>query len=187
MEVGFAFDDEGVELASGGKGVEDVSDAGAGGERGEKGFDLVFGAEDGLSEVERDQGGEGGGLAGVGSGFDLFGEPCADRFPKCGGAAGLEDGKDAEVLPELRQGAEDRCFGDLLAEVGDEVIGRARAIFGEQGVGVEGKWRDLGRARVGGRLLPGFVAAQGEDVGQDLARDEEVRAIGRGGRGRRGG
>jgi hypothetical protein len=51
-----------------------IANAGARGYRGEEGFDVVFGGYDGLTEVERDECRKCGGLSGVGSGFDLFGE-----------------------------------------------------------------------------------------------------------------
>ena len=53
-------------------------------------------------------------------------------------------------------------------------------MLGEEGVGVERERGDLGGAAGGGRLLPGLVAAQGEDVGEDERRDEEVGGLGAG-------
>ena len=123
VKDGAAFDGDGFELAGGEERVDDVADARAGGDGREEGFDLFFGRYDGLAEVERDEGGERGGLAGVGSGFDLLGEAGGGELPEGGCAVGLGDGKDAEVLPELGEGAEDGGLGDLFAELGGEVVG----------------------------------------------------------------
>ena len=123
MEDGAAFDGYGFELAGGEQRVDDVADARAGGEGREEGLDLFFGGDDGLAEIERDEGGEGGGLAGVGSGFDLLGEAGGGELPEGGCAVGLGDGEDAEVLPELGERAEDGGLGDLFAELGGEIVG----------------------------------------------------------------
>ena len=123
MEDGAAFDGDGFELASGDERVDDVADARAGGDGREEGFDLFLRRYDGLAEVERDEGRESGGLACVGSGFDLFGEAGGGELPEGGGAVGLRDGEDAEVLPELGEGAEDGGLGDLFAELRGEVVG----------------------------------------------------------------
>ena len=68
--------------------------------------------------------------------------------------------------------AEDGGLGDLFAELRGEVVGRHAdcvifRAFGEEGVGVEGERGDLGGSAGGGGLLPGLVAAKGEDVGED--------------------
>ena len=123
VEDGAAFDGDGFELAGGEERVDDVADARAGGDGREEGLDLFFGRDDGLAEVERDEGRESGGLAGVGSGFDLFGEAGGGEFPEGWGAVGLRDGEDAEVLPEFGEGAKDGGLGDLFAELGGEVVG----------------------------------------------------------------
>ena len=53
-------------------------------------------------------------MAGVGSGFDLFGEAGCGELPESWRAVGLGDGKDAEVLPEFGEGAEDGSLRDLF-------------------------------------------------------------------------
>ena len=123
VEDGAAFDGDGFKLACGEERVDDVADARAGGEGREEGLDLFFGRDDGLAEVERDECRERGGLAGVGSGFDLLGETGGGELPEGGCAVGLRDGEDAEVLPEFGEGAEDGGLGDLFAELGGEVVG----------------------------------------------------------------
>ena len=174
MEQGAAVDHKGVELTGAHEGVDDVADARAGCEGGEEGLDLVFGGEDGLAEIEADEGREGGGLAGVAAGLDLLGEAGGGGLPEGGAAVGLGDGEHAEVAPELDEGAKDGGLGDLFAEVGDEIVGGEGAVLDEQGVGVEREGADLGGAGGGGWLLPGLVAAQGEDVGEDGGGDDEV-------------
>ncbi len=72
-------------------------------------------------KIERDESGEGGGLACVGSGFDLLGEAGGGELPEGGRAVGLGDGEDAEMLPELGESAEDGGLGDLFAELRGEV------------------------------------------------------------------
>ena len=123
VEDGLAFDGDGLELAGGEERVDDVADARSCGERREEGLDLFFGRDDGLAEVERDESRESGGLSGVGSGFDLLGEAGGDEFPKGGCAVGWRDGEDAEMLPELGEGAEDGGLGDLFTELRGEVVG----------------------------------------------------------------
>ena len=120
MEDGLAFDGDGIELAGGDERVDDVADTRTGGQRGEEGFDLGLGGYDGLAEVEGDERGESGGLTGVGSGFELLGEAGGGELPEGWSAVLLGDGEDAEVLPELGEGAEDGGFGDLFAELGGE-------------------------------------------------------------------
>ena len=134
-----------------------------------------------MAEVERDEGGEGGGLAGIGAGFNLLGKAGGDGLPDGGLTAGLRNGEDAQLLPELGQGAKNGSLGDFLAEVSDEVVGGFGAVLDEQGVGVGGERRDLAGARGGRRLLPGFVAAKGEDEGEGGGGDDEVRRLGGGG------
>ena len=125
MEDGAAFDGDGFELACGEERVDDVADARTRGDGREEGFDLFFGRYDGLAEVERDEGRERGGLAGVGSRFDLLGEAGGGELPEGRRAVGLRDGEDAEVLPEFGEGAEDGGLGDLFAELRGEVVGGA--------------------------------------------------------------
>ena len=48
----------------------------------------------------------------------------------------------------------------------------------EEGVGVERERRDLGGAAGGWGLLPGLVAAEGEDVGEGERGDDEVGGFG---------
>ena len=96
-----AFDCDGFELACGDERVDDVADARAGGEGGEEGLDLFLRRYDGLTEIERDECRERGGLASVGSGFDLLGEAGGGELPESGCAVGLRDGDDAEMLPEF--------------------------------------------------------------------------------------
>ncbi len=123
VKVGFAVDSDAFELSGAGQGVDDVANAGPGCERGEEGLDVGLGGEERLREIEADEGGKGGGLSGVGTSLELFGEAGGDRLPECGAAGGVGDGEDAEVLPELAEGAEDGGLGDLLAECGGEVRG----------------------------------------------------------------
>ena len=52
--------------------------------------------------------------------------------------------------------------------------------LGEEVVGVEGERGDFGGAAGGGWLLPGFVAAEGEDVGEGEGGDDEVGGFGAG-------
>jgi hypothetical protein len=120
-------------------------------------------------------------LAGVGSGFDLFGEASGGELPECGCAVGLQDGQDAEVLPEFGERAEDSGLGDFFAELRGEVVCGEAGVFGlfaEEGVGVERERGDLGWAAGGGRLLPGLVAAEGEDIGEGERGGEEVWRLG---------
>ena len=51
-------------------------------------------------------------------------------------------------------------------------------MFGEEGVGVQREGGDLGGAAGGGGLLPGLVAAEGEDVREGEGGDEEVGGLG---------
>ena len=115
VQDGAAFDRYRFELAGGEERVDDVANARAGGDGGEEGFDVLFAGYDGLAEIERDERRESGGLAGVGSGFDLLGEAGGGELPLGGCAVGLRDGQDAEVLPEFGESAEDGGFGDLFA------------------------------------------------------------------------
>lgn len=83
------------------------------------------------------------------------------------------------MLPEFGESAEDGCLGDLFAELGGEVgCGEADGLVGKEGVGVECERGNFGRAAGGGRLLPGLVAAKGEDVGEGERGDEEVWRLG---------
>ncbi len=169
--------------------MDHVPDARTGGDGGEECLDVFFGGDDGLAEIEGDEGRERGGLAGVGSGFDLLGEARGGELPEGGGAVGLGHGQSAEVLPEFGEGAKDGGLGDLFAELGGEVVGAhaGSVVFGtlgEEGVGVEGERGDLGGAAGGGGLLPGFVATEGEDVGEGEGRDDEVGGLAAGAGGR---
>src|SRR5207248_10095994 len=115
VEYGAAVDSYGFELAGGEERVDDVANARSGGEGGEEDFDLFFRRCDGLAEIEGDESREGGGLAGVGSGFDLLGEPGGGELPQGGGAVKLGDGEHAEMLPEFGEGAEDGGRSDFFA------------------------------------------------------------------------
>ncbi len=123
VEDSAAFDGYGFELAGGEERMDYVADARAGGEGREESFDLFLRRDDGLAEVERDEGRERGGLSGVGSGFNLFGEAGGGEFPEGWGAVGLRDGENPEVLPEFGEGAEDGGLGDFFAELRGEVVG----------------------------------------------------------------
>ena len=176
-----ALDGNGFELARAGEGVEDVAHTRAGGEWRKEGLDLVFGSEDGLTEIEGDEGRERGGLAGVGTGLDLLGEAGGDGLPEGWLIAGLRNGKDAELLPELGERAEDGSLGDFLAQISDQIVRSLRTIFDEQSVSISGERRNLHSAGGGGWLLPRLVAAQGKDEGKGGSRDDEVRSFGRSG------
>src|ERR1700679_1107966 len=85
------------------------------------------------------------------------------------------------MLPELGEGAEDGGFGYLFAELGCEVVGGEARVFclpGEESVGVQRERGDFGGAAGGGGLLPGFVAAEGEDVLKGERGDEKVWSFG---------
>ena len=51
-------------------------------------------------------------------------------------------------------------------------------MFAQESVGVQRERGDLGGAAGGGRLFPGLVAAEGEDVGEGEGGDEEVGGLG---------
>ncbi len=82
VEDGLAFDGNGLELTGCDERVDDVADARAGGNWGEEGFDVIFAGYDCLAEVEGDEGGESGWLAGVGSSLDLLGEAGRGQLPR---------------------------------------------------------------------------------------------------------
>ena len=113
-------------------------------------------------------------MAGVGSGLDLFGEARGGELPLGGCAVGLREGQDAEGLPQLRECAQDGGLCDLFAKLGDEIVGGERDFLGEQVVGSEGERGDFAGSGGRGGLLPGFGAAQGEDVGEGQGGDDEV-------------
>ena len=52
-----AFDSDGLDLAGAEECVDYVADAGAGGQWREEYLDLFFGCDDGLAQIERDEGG----------------------------------------------------------------------------------------------------------------------------------
>ncbi len=157
-----------------------IANARAGGDGREEGFDILFAGYDGLAEIERDERRERGGLAGVGSGLDLLGEARGGELPEGGSSVGLRNGEDAEVLPEFGEGAEDGGLGDLFAELGCQIVGGEGDALGQKIVGGKGEGRDLGGPAGGRRLLPGFVAAEGEDVGEGEGGDDEVWDFGAG-------
>ena len=107
-----------------------------------------------------------GRLPSVGSGFDLLGKAGRGQLPESGLPVELRDGDDAEVLPELGEGAEDGGLGDLFAQLGGKIIGGHRDALGQHVVGREGQRGDLGGPAGGWGLLPCFVAAKSEDVGE---------------------
>ena len=131
MEERLAFDNDGLKLAGREERVQDIAEAGAGGEGGEEGFSFVFCCCESLPQIERDERAEGGGLAGVGTGFDLLGEARGGELPEGGGAVKLRDGQDTELRPELCEGAQDGGFSDFLAELGGE-LGRRKGDLGSE-------------------------------------------------------
>ena len=118
--------------------MQHIANAGARRQWREEGLDLVLGGENGLAKIERDEGGERGGLAGVGAGLDLLGKARCDGLPDRRLVAGLRDGNYAELLPELGEGAKNGGLGDLLAQIRGERICTLRAVLDEEGVGVGG-------------------------------------------------
>ena len=104
-----------LELAGAGEGVQDVAHAGASGKWREEGLNLVFGGEDGLTEIERDKGRQRGRLTGVSASLYLLGETRRDGLPEGRLVTGLGNGNDTQLLPELREGAENGSLSDFLA------------------------------------------------------------------------
>ncbi len=109
--------------------------------------------------------------------FDLLGEAAGGELPYGCGAVLLKQRDDAELRPELVECAQDGVLGELAAEFGDKLSRGHRFAFGEGLVDLERERRDLDGAGGCGRLLPAFVAAQREDVAEDLRGDDEVRGV----------
>ena len=84
------------------------------------------------------------------------------------------------MLPELGESAKSCGFGDLIAEFSSELGGGEATLGGEEIVAGECQRRDPGGSAGDRRLLPRFIAAKGEQVGQNRGRGEEVRCLGAG-------
>ncbi len=154
--------------------MKHVTHAGTGRERGKVGADFIFGGEERLAEIEGDESAEGGGLAGVGTGFYGLQKAGSGELP-AGDAFALPQGRDdANKRPELGEGANDGGFGDLAADFVDDFGDGEGAFFGQHLVDVEGESGDLDGAGGLGGALPAFVAAQGEDEGEGGGAHDEV-------------
>jgi hypothetical protein len=157
-------------LAGRGHAVDDVTDAGACGERGEEDFSFFSGSGDGGAQVDGEQRGERGGLRGVGGSGELGRVAIFEEAPARGLAGGVGGGG-AEGGPKLDEGAQDGGLGELAAEEFAQFDGGLRALLVESFPGAED---DGGDAAAGGRGFPMAIAANGNDPGKDVGGDEEV-------------
>jgi hypothetical protein len=117
----FAIEDEGFELARANERANDLANAGAGGKRREERLNLIFAGKNGLTEIQGDESGERRRQASVCAGFDLLRIPGGRELPECDRAIGLGNGEDAEMLPQLGEGAKSCSLGDFVAELHGEL------------------------------------------------------------------
>ena len=155
---------DGVDLARGDQAAQHFTHLAAGGERRQEQLDLFHAGGNHRLQVNRSKHRDGGHLRGGGAFGNGFLEAQAKQLPLRSLAGSGDNRNDAQLLPELGDGAQNGGFGDFPTQ-GMRELGKGGVARLQQLVGLDGQGRNLAGAGQLRAAAPVAVASEGIDVG----------------------
>ena len=168
VEVRRMAERDGVNLACGDQSAQNFAHLAARGERSKEHLDLFHAGGDHGLQVDGGKHGDRGDLRGGSAFGDGLLEAGAQQLPFGGLPGSGDDRNDAQLLPELGDGAQNGDFSHFAAERMLEL--RDGGVAGlKLLVGLDGELRNLARTGQLRAAAPVAIAAQGIDIGQNPA------------------